>query len=445
MKTVLNWLKRKDKILITIFILAAITRFFYLSYTPYDTRTHDVVGGHLDYIKYLIEHRTVPSSTDCWECFQPPTYYVISSAVYWLAESAGVNNPYFYLQLLSLLFFLIFLFFGIKTISTLNIERNTTRIAALLIAFWPSGIIHSVRIGNDALLYLFYAIGFYFLIKWVQEENKKWFYLSLLFSVLSMLTKSNGFMLTFVISTVFIYKWITNRKQNNGFSYIKNSLIFVVVLLIGSSMALYMPMINYKKNDSKSKDFIIGNIHALNGALLVENKPINYLLFDFKTFIKKPFMNPWSDETGRQYYWNYLLKSSLFGEFSDFGKNKNIGTIAQALSLLFTFFIVYSVIMLFLLFKNKKTLPEKNKKIFPIIFISIIIPLLILTITRMKHPFSAQADFRYIFPTIIPLSYLYAVGLENLKNKILLYVGYFLPLFITVLTTTFFIIPYLLK
>lgn len=440
-----NKIKSKDKVLIIIFFLGIIIRVFYLSYTPYDTRTHDVVGGHLDYIKYLIEHKAVPSSTDCWECFQPPTYYVVSSVIYWLAESAGANNPYFYLQLLSLFFFLIFLFFGIKIISALNIERNTTRIATLLIVFWPSGIIHSVRIGNDALLYLFYAIGFYCLIKWTQKENKKWFYLSLLFGVLSILAKSNGFILMFVILTAFIYKWITNQKQDNNFSYFKNSLFFFIIFLIGSSMALYIPLINYKKNNSDRKDFIIGNIHALNGALKVNNKPINYLWFDAKTFVKKPFMNPWSDETGRQYYWNYLLKSSLFGEFSDFGKNKNIGEIAQIINLFFIFIIVYSAIMLFLLFKNKKTLPEKNKKILPIIFISIIIPLLILAITRIKHPFSAQADFRYIFPTIIPLSFIYIVGLENLKNKILRYIGYFLPLSMIFLTIKFFIMSYLLK
>ena len=206
-------------------------------------------------------------------------------------------------------------------------------------------------------------------------------------------------------------------------------------------------MINYKNNVSKSKDFIIGNIHALNGGLLVGNKPINYLLFDFKTFIKKPFMNPWSDETGRQYYWNYLLKSSLFGEFSDFGKNKNIVIMAQLISLVFVFFIGYFLILLSWLFLNK-TKPERIKKIFPLIVISIIAPLLILTATRIKHPYSAQADFRYIFPVIISFGAIYAMGLANLKNrnlKNLQYFGYVLPVFITFLTITFFIMSYSLK
>lgn len=448
MKKIANWLnnkiKGKDKVLIIIFILGIVIRILYLSYTPYDTRTHDVVGGHIDYIKYLIQNKSLPSSTDCWECFQPPSYYIISSTIYWLAQSAGADNPYFYLQLLSLLFFLIFLFFGIKTISALNIERNITRITTLLITFWPSGIIHSIRIGNDTLLYLFYAAGFYYLIKWAQKENKKWFYLSLLFSVLSMLAKSNGFMLIFAISIVFIYKWITSRKQNNGFSYFKNGFIFIIVFLIGSSMALYMPLINYKKNDSESKDFIIGNIHALNGALLVGNKPINYLWFDFKTFVKKPFMNPWADETGRQYYWNYLLKSSLFGEFSDFGKNKNIVIAAQSISLVFVFFIGYFLILLSSLFLDK-TKPERIKKIFPIIVINIMAPLLMLTATRIKHPYSAQADFRYIFPIIISFGAIYAIGLANLKNrnlKILQYFGYVLPIFMTFLTIIFFTLSY---
>jgi len=52
MKNIANWfndkIKGRDKILITIFVLGIIIRVFYLSYTPYDTRTHDVVGGHID-------------------------------------------------------------------------------------------------------------------------------------------------------------------------------------------------------------------------------------------------------------------------------------------------------------------------------------------------------------------------------------------------------------
>ena len=449
MKNIANWfndkIKGRDKILITIFVLGIIIRVFYLSYTPYDTRTHDVVGGHIDYIKYLIQNKSLPLSTDCWECFQPPTYYIISSTVYWLAQSAGTDNPYFYLQLLSLLFFLIFIFFGIKTISALNAERNITRITALLITFWPSGIIHSVRIGNDALLYALYAAGFYYLIKWSQKENEKWFYLSLLFSVLSMLIKSNGFMLISIVAITFAYKWIRNFKQNyNSFSYVKNALIFVLLSIVGFSLALYMPIINYKNNDSKSKDFVIGNIHALNGALLVSNRPANYLKFDIKTFINKPFMNPWSDETGRQYYWNYLLKSSLFGEF-DFGKNKNIVATAKLISSFFLIIAGYFLIILSLALSRKKTTIRNVPGVLFAVFASIIIPLLILIVTRIKHPYSAQADFRYIFPVMVPVVFLCALGLENLKNKLkmLKYFGYVLSIVFAILTILFFVFSYI--
>jgi len=449
MKNIAYWLNNKikgrDKILITIFILGIIIRVFYLSYTPYDTRTHDVVGGHIDYIKYLIQNKSLPLSTDCWECFQPPTYYIISSTVYWLAQSAGTDNPYFYLQLLSLLFFLIFIFFGIKTISALNTERNITRITVLLITFWPSSIIHSVRIGNDTLLYALYAAGFYYLIKWAQKENEKWFYLSLLFSVLSMLVKSNGFMLVLVVAITFIYKWLVSLKQNdNYFSYLKNGLIFFVVFTIGFSLALYMPIINYKNNDSKSKDFVIGNIHALNGALLVSNRLANYLKFDIKTFINEPFMNPWSDETGRQYYWNYLLKSSLFGEF-DFGKNKNIVVTAKLISSFFIIIAGYFFVILSLALSRKKTTIRNIPGVLFAVFASIIIPLLILIVTRIKHPYSSQADFRYIFPVMAPVAFLCALGLENLKNKLkmLKYFGYVLSIVFAILTILFFVFSYI--
>jgi len=268
----------------------------------------------------------------------------------------------------------------------------------------------------------------------------------LLFSVLSMLVKSNGFMLVLVVAITFIYKWLVSLKQNdNYFSYLKNGLIFFVVFTIGFSLALYMPIINYKNNDSKSKDFVIGNIHALNGALLVSNRLANYLKFDIKTFINEPFMNPWSDETGRQYYWNYLLKSSLFGEF-DFGKNKNIVVTAKLISSFFIIIAGYFFVILSLALSRKKTTIRNMPGVLFAVFASIIIPLLVLTATRIKHPYSSQADFRYIFPVMVPVAFLYATGLEYLKNnqlKLLRRFGYVLSVFFAILIILFFILSYI--
>ena len=156
-------------------------------------------------------------------------------------------------------------------------------------------------------------------------------------------------------------------------------------------------------------------------------------------------MNPWSDETGRQYYWNFLLKSSLFGEF-DFGKNKNIVITAQLISWLFLVIVVYFFIIIFLASLRKKTTTRNMSAILFTVLASIIIPLLILTIVRIKHPYSSQSDFRYIFPVTIPIAFLYSLGLENLKiGKLIMlrYFGYVLSIFFSILIILFFVFSYI--
>ena len=155
-------------------------------------------------------------------------------------------------------------------------------------------------------------------------------------------------------------------------------------------------------------------------------------------------MNPWSDETGRQYYWNYLLKSSLFGEF-DFGKNKNIVATAKLISSFFLIIAGYFLIILSLALSRKKTTIRNIPGVLFAVFAGIIIPLLILIVTRIKHPYSAQADFRYIFPVMVPVVFLCALGLENLKNKLkmLKYFGYVLSIVFAILTILFFVFSYI--
>ncbi len=39
------------------------------------------VGGHLNYVRYLQEHRALPSASEGWEMYQPPLYYLICAGL----------------------------------------------------------------------------------------------------------------------------------------------------------------------------------------------------------------------------------------------------------------------------------------------------------------------------------------------------------------------------
>lgn len=42
---------------------------------------------------------------------------------------------------------------------------------------------------------------------------------------------------------------------------------------------------------------------------------LNVLCFDIPGFLSTVYMDAWHDEGGRQYFWNFLLKTLLFGKF----------------------------------------------------------------------------------------------------------------------------------
>lgn len=425
----------KNKFLIILILAAIALRIFYLSYTDYSLRTHDV-DGHIDYINYISVNHSLPNADQCWQCYQPPAYYIMGSLVSRFFQFINLNS-HFGLQIFSLFLSFLFLIFSVKTAKEILPDNKLLLVATSIILFLPSGIIHSVRIGNDSLYYAFYALGFYYIIRWYQKENKKDFYLASIFSVLSVLTKSSGLILVSIFIFSLLYKFIKADERKIIF---KNILIFAIILIMGFALAFYKPIINLRSN--RSGDLFVGNIKSLNGALMVKNGLKNYLWFDRHTYFSDPFSYTWEDKGGRQYYWNFLLKTSQFGEF-EFNAFKNVPILAKCLniiSLLTIFFFLISLLLLFLK-ENLKNIKNCN---FVLIF-SIILSLTASIMMRIRLPYSSTGDFRYIFPIIVPFAILYANGLKYFKFKdikinIFKYLAYSPAVLIPIFSITLFIL-----
>ena len=39
------------------------------------------VNGHLDYVRYLLDHKSIPLANEGWEAYQPPLFYLASAIV----------------------------------------------------------------------------------------------------------------------------------------------------------------------------------------------------------------------------------------------------------------------------------------------------------------------------------------------------------------------------
>ncbi|MET0792087.1 MAG: hypothetical protein ABW061_11250 [Polyangiaceae bacterium] len=93
----------------------------------------------------------VRESVSCAACSHPPLYYAFA-AIWSKTVLLGSWMPLeLGLQWLSLLLFFAFIVVSLLIIRSCTERATTLRLAAALIVFWPSSVINSVRVHNDAL------------------------------------------------------------------------------------------------------------------------------------------------------------------------------------------------------------------------------------------------------------------------------------------------------
>ena len=183
--------KLESRQLSAILILGLILQLAYFSVTGPTVRVHDI-EGHLAYIRFIANSLSLPPANYCWECVQPPGYYFLAAAFYRLMMTVGVRDLARGLQLFSLSIFFAYQWVGIKVICHYLSERRARLLASALLVFWPSGFLHSVRIGNDGLSYLFQALTLLFLLNWIQTKDEKWIWRASCIAGLGFLVKATS-------------------------------------------------------------------------------------------------------------------------------------------------------------------------------------------------------------------------------------------------------------
>jgi len=171
--------------------------------------------------------------------------------------------------------------------------------------------------------------------------------------------------------------------------------------------------------------------NSLNGALRVNNTFGNYLYFDLKDYLLVPYASAWIDEGGRQYFWNYALKSSLHLPHKiEIPDSPALRTLATALC---TFALLIFVLALWGIINAK--FRELPAVLFTIcLFASLIY-------FRINYPFSCNNEFRYIFPVLFPIAYFSVRGAHILENSRLKILAYTSMLIFAMLSFLFIVIP----
>jgi hypothetical protein len=372
----------------------------YLGYTSLAERNYDG-PAHVEYIQSIAEQRRLPDVFACGACGHPPLYYALAALWSKVAAVGGWLPLELRLQWLSLLLFFSFVVFALLILRS-RLERPVPLwMAAALVVFWPSSVLNSVRVHNDALAAPLMLASIYFILAWDEHGRARDFRAALATAALSLLTKSTGYA---VAVTLLLFAVLRLRSTRWHRESVKQCAVAVLVLTTAAALAAGA---RESREPSTLCQKVLG--HACGGRYVppVADTPSRFLSFDAGDFLRRTDTMP--DDPERDYFLNRLAKSSLFGvmplgEELATTRHRALGIVMSASLLLMT-----AVGALSLSF-----LRGVNWRRYRVVVAAAAIMLAFLVAFRLRLPNPFHEDFRHIFPALVPLCLGYVAVVERL-------------------------------
>ena len=397
--TYLFWkvLKLKNRWIFGIFLAGLLLRIIYFNASPYWVRTNDF-WGHLDYIRYIFDRGTIPSGSEGWEFSQPPLYYAVSAVSGWIGKAVfGTENAMIWMiQFQSLLASVAVL--GIAAWIGFSIfprdrHRKGIYLFYALVAAWPTLIMSSSKINNDIFFQLFAFLAIGFIIRFWQTGSRFMWYGIIVAIILGVLSKLNMLLLLPPAFVCLLFSRKINFEQKlmlggiGVLSFLALTEWFYVLRYIGENAT-----------------FPVANVGGLSGGLAVGNSVSNYLGFHPLRYIRSEYLNPFDDVSGRQYFFEYFFKSSVYGEFV-YGKGTGARYLARVLN--GSTLLIYLLAALGIVRSLVKG--DRLKFTFPLLSV-LVFTVFGHLIFRYKAPYSCSQDFRYSITALVPIIYYVVTG-----------------------------------
>ncbi|GAA5164383.1 hypothetical protein [Viridibacterium curvum] len=384
------------KLQIFIIALSLLVICSYWMATPWQVRTHDAAGvdGHYGYVAWVAQNLALPSPMQGWTFYHPPVYYTLGAVVWrwahWLNLPAAEM-----LQAFSIALWLIFLTATAGTLRrALRGRYVALATATLALAFWPSGIIHAIRLGNDSALFASAGVAGWFAIRWWQGRRRDDLVYMALTCAIALLCKSNAIALCAALGAL-VLSTALRRNRRKRRSAMLDTTLFGGLVLSGLFASFVVRVYYYLQG--AIPNWLISNTGSLHSGLLVPVNLKSFLPLDVPTFLTMPWMAPFDDASGRANFWNYLLRSSLSGEFAF--PDALQGAVAYAwgallLGLFLSFFLVSS-------WRAAGCSARALYRVRPFVLLGITW-LASLVALRIMTPYACSNDFRYVLPVLLP-------------------------------------------
>jgi hypothetical protein len=367
-------------------ILAIAIRILYFCCTPYYVRAHDL-SGHLEYLAYVANKAELPPVSMGWETHQPPLYYWIAGV---LVRCIGLNPgsawAYGQWQCMSLLLSIASVFVTVDLSRALfrSESKQWARIVFLVVCnFVPASVFYAGRISNDSAFAFLSFVWLAALVRWLLdgEEAALWVHCAAL--AFALVCKNSAITLLSISAAVLLYKCVTRKP------WLKASLILVGAIVLVGGWYLVPRMVEQGVSDGA----LLGNVHLINRALRIPIDADTFLTFNPMKVFEIPFNDPWTDLNRRQFFWEYFVKSALFGEWP-----WGVGLMPAARGL------VCATLPLICLIAIGGLVGVKNISGWLMgLCLSAILAAQILLVVR--HPLACCEDFRFYLVLTIPIAY----------------------------------------
>lgn len=378
----------------TLFLGIAI-RILYVAGTPYHFRSHDL-SGHVEYIRYVASHLSLPAEHYGWETHQSPLYYVICGFWMHLTGQEGSSWLYGQWQSFSLLLSIgsLMICVPIANLAFQNSNQASERSLFLLVlGVFPGLVYLAGQISNDSLFTLISFSWLYFLLRWWLNPSLRNAVLLAFILGIGILTKNT----TFVLGGITLVCCVIQSKLTLQYRVKHISVIGAVCLLLAGWYQI--PRVF---SASTMPLFMVGNYTGIDRAAAISPSLLHSICFDPISMIKIPFNSITSDEYRRQYLLEFFYKSSLFGEWA-WGPYLRLTSqilIASSLACIPIIFVgLYRGLV---------------SPLWPALYLTAFLLLATVIIFVWLVPFSCSQDFRFVPLIIIPIAYFAAIGTERL-------------------------------
>lgn len=272
--------------------------------------------GHLAYLRHIQSSPWSPFEYTGRESWHPPTYYYVAAFSERMGSWAGLK-PLKGARILSIVLFLLYIHFGLRTFRLL-FRGRILWCASLLFVVWPSNFEMSTRINSDSALIPIYAAVQFYLIRAALQGDLKDCFRALCASFVGLIFKTSALVpVALACLTTVVMFAITRARNPEVLQGLRARWGFMVVLTFLVCVGINCSrLLVYTWQGIDASTFHLGGNrpNPLTVSELMALRP--WRLFE-DPFVE---LSPWRCSAAE-----YAFKSAIFTEQPWLGKGKFLG------------------------------------------------------------------------------------------------------------------------